>query len=852
MKELVDELRRRFPLFERIVGHFGDDRNQESIPWFFALLAAAAMHPHAGSYCFVLQKTPGTTSVAAVLCAIFRLFERSDDLIQEYAQTAVPLGCHVRVRPSNFIYKYGGIWEDKEGLFKLIKLDDPTSVRSYPVADILRLEPTDRVRPRGDTNSPITQADRTPLDRLLGLTTCGNNAWMRNSVLLHMPQSRFIEVLDSVSIAPLQVADSEPLSAYLPWGGIGHEGDLLRSDPHQIAGEPPIAVTRVPQDLAGAALSAPCHTKIVFVDGARAAVREPQVFDEISDQQKVVIIASPDESGAIGLLKSRGCPVWYMSPDEIQLGETTAKRRSKDSIVGRTVANARIQEALNVRIISCRDDKIEAVAAALKEAAMAILCADESHDGEEIIARLYGILCECSECCFGVHRDMRGNLKVAGDMLDQYIKWLGPEVATPLCAAIRALRDIVEEDSVGGEKADELMRIIDEVHRGGTVWALAARSPRTAEHLRAWLDGGGSNLRVLPIPAISVNDFFDGVIVPGWPNVRQFSRLTSLAVTSDMRVVAYPFELGWLQNHRAREHAYRRSNRMDRKTRSLILGVDPKLLAGLETHPAAPDRDLVEDPIIRVERRVSARRIRPRLASRYEESREAQVVHFVGNCYALLTKWAKLPVLNHLFGTGGGPGRKIEYAGGNRLGPGDFVLFRAGSDKEFTRLIAEETLGDETYNSIRRIAEGWKPALQLIGSDAAVVRRRLAELGLSRTIATISAWLSDPDRIAPSHAADIDIIAKAAHDDALLRSRPEIAVAITRIRGAHVRAGNQLTDLIVGELRGRMDQVGEEPLLLHLAYGDAWVVQVDNVDPRRGQYPASLVNRLLSSDGAVT
>ena len=36
--DLVGEFRRRFPLFDRIVGWFGEDTPAEPIPWFFGFL----------------------------------------------------------------------------------------------------------------------------------------------------------------------------------------------------------------------------------------------------------------------------------------------------------------------------------------------------------------------------------------------------------------------------------------------------------------------------------------------------------------------------------------------------------------------------------------------------------------------------------------------------------------------------------------------------------------------------------------------------------------------------------------------------------------------------------------------
>ena len=64
--DLIGEFRRRFPLFDRIVGQFGDETPTERIPWFFGFLLAAAARPEPGACCFVLDKTPGTTAIPRI------------------------------------------------------------------------------------------------------------------------------------------------------------------------------------------------------------------------------------------------------------------------------------------------------------------------------------------------------------------------------------------------------------------------------------------------------------------------------------------------------------------------------------------------------------------------------------------------------------------------------------------------------------------------------------------------------------------------------------------------------------------------------------------------------------------
>ena len=75
------------------------------------------------------------------------------------------------------------------------------------------------------------------------------------------------------------------LSRFLPWGFIGRDGSLNPSDSFQVVGEPLIAATSVPEDLALASSSADAGTKTVLVDGARRLARDLQAFDDIVDQQ---------------------------------------------------------------------------------------------------------------------------------------------------------------------------------------------------------------------------------------------------------------------------------------------------------------------------------------------------------------------------------------------------------------------------------------------------------------------------------------------------------------------------------------------------------------------------------------
>ena len=844
--ELIGEFRRAFPLLDRVIGRFGEDAPSEPIPWFFGFILAAAAKPGAGACCVVLEKTPGTTAIAAILAGLIRLQRDFPSLIERYARTALERGQRVKVRPSDFVYEYEGVWEDFPDFFRLKFLGEDAS-RSFRLVDVLRLEPTDRVRPKGTGASDLGAFERSPLDHLLDLATCGNNSLIQNAVLVQIPRTQLARIAETITLAPIHANEFARLSRFLPWGFIGHDGTLNPSDPFQVVGEPLIAATSVPEDLALASSSADAGTKTVLVDGARRLTRDLQAFDDIADRQRLVILASPDESEDLELLKDRGCPVWHMSAEEVLIGEASDGRRTRASLVGATIRAAVVRRRSSVNTIDCRDDVLQAAAASLERVAEMTADREEALEVEEALARLFGILFECSECCFGVGEGTISDLRTAQEQMTQHARWLEPVVRGKLRDAANTLKRAVTIGS-GEQKADAILGILAD-HDG--TWAVATRSPRTAERLRDGLDALGADLPVLPVSAVNPDHEFDGIIVPAWPNDQRFTRLRNLSVTPDIRILAYPFESKWVLRHQARERARARSIRLETGTLSSILGIEPRFLAPLNSAGSdvedPPGKEIPLDlPVFRLEERVTQRNAtHPPLASSGEDGREAQLVHFCGGCYSLLTEWAELPLLNDLIDSSQGDNAKLTGATASRLSTGDFVLFRASGDKEFLRLIAEESLGAKEYQRIRDVAERWKAPLRRLGRGPAAIQRRLADHGLERTPPTVAGWLGNPDRIGPGNYDDIEAIARVAGDTELLSIKDEVRDAITRIRRAHLTAGVQLTRLILGELRGRLNELGDQPTLLDLDYGQAWVVQVESVEPQRREYAANQVNRLL-------
>ena len=819
----------------------------EQLPWFYALLLSATANREPGACCIVLDKTEGTTALAAILFALNQLQKDFPLLARDYAANALTVGERVRVKPHNLVYEYGGVWDRHPGKFRL-KVLDKTDRRSFPITDVVRLEPTARKRPKGTLNSDVKTTERVGIDKLLGVTTFGNTSISRNVVLLYMARARFKAIAESVSLGSSAVTELDRVSDLLSHGSVGPDGEVIANDAYQLVGEPYIAVSRVPQDLAAAAIDAPVASKVVLVDGARGITADLQSLDDMSERQRVVILASPDETEDIRILRERDCAVWYMSENEVDFGEPDGLVRSMRSVVGRTVRAAQIRKSNQVHIVDCEDTTLETVANALEKIASNVDGSEEQSEAQELLAKLYGVLLGFSECCFGIDEQIEADLKQADDFLSSNQHWISAENVDEFRLAIGMLADIGNRGIPSNGKADALVNAI--IDADGK-WAVATRYPRTAEILRTGIDGLADEIPVYAIRDIPLHQEWDGFILPSWPNGHRFRQLINYANTREIRILTFSFERRWVLSHQKRETAFKRSNQIDNSDRANILGIPDDLLVPLVPNPieTVVDDIVPDPPMIKFERQYFGRRTyRPALGVSGQATRRARLIEFTGGSCALISEWHKLNVLNELVDIGNGKSNAHRLITAEHLSRGDYVIFRADGDKEFIRLLAEDHFGVEEYSEKRALADRWRSALRSLGFTASVVQDKLEKFGLYRTLPTISGWLWDLDRIGPRDDRDVEIIGKAAGDTDLLANLVAVHEAISQIRGGHISAGNRLTELILDEVEGQLTQFDGRPILLDLGFGRAWVVEVLTIESRLQHYAVDQVNRLLNAE----
>ena len=849
---LVKELQKRFPLLDRMTGQFGIDVPQEQIPWFFGLLLAASSVTRPGIVCIVLNKSPGTTAIAATLLSLIRFQEDFSELASEYARTALKPGQLVKVNPDEYVFEYGGIWsEQRPRDFRLTSLSRDgggrrRDSRSFPVENALRLEPTERRRPMGKLNYDIFGGiEKSDLDKMLDVATYGNTSLMRNRVLVNIAQSHFAEIANSVVLALKGTEVSRELADILPWGTIASDGSLQSNDRYQVLGEPLVAVSRFPTDIVQVCRSSPGNSKVVLVDGAASVFRDIGEFNRIAERQRVIVLASPHEIEALDELRQQGCSVWHMTSTEINIGEAKTIKRPRSSFLGGTIHSSNTMWRAEVEAVRCDDDRLNLAAESLKAADAIINKGETSPNVDNILGKLFRIMLELGESWFEISGGIRDQITEVNEDIGRNRRWIDSSALNHLRVVLDQFRAI-SEVGLGGSKVEAAFASISKTPGK---WLVTARSLYTVENLRNGFSAAGGDVTVLPIDGVDSSSEYDGVLVPSWPNARRFAMLLAKAVAPKTLVTASPLEYRWLLGYLTAQSNLQRRLHMDNEERSQLLGIDPDLLPTL-TFPETTQTSVEVDPIdssFEFEKRIARRASRrPYIPAGGSDGEDARFVRYYGGCYSLLTESSQNYVLNELIDSEDYDvdiSRTLRPAA--ELNQGDVLFFRESGTGNFIRALAEQIVGVREYIRVRDVAVSWKAFLRQIGILPEFVRDGLREHGLRRSLAAIEGWMYNPNLIGPGNLDDLDVVAKAAgNDEWFLENLDDIKSAITQTRGFHVSAGREVTKVVLRNIQGRLDYLTEQPMSLELAFGQAWVVRVLQVDRATRNVPADLTNKL--------
>ena len=873
MTSLRDELRRRYPILEKVRLSASTGGTPETIPPFFGLLLALLESSDERGCCVVVPDPTGVAHVLATLFALVRLQREFDVLTRAWAERGFEVGQRVKVNPTGHVYVYDGVFEKWPHLFKLRELGTDDDARSLSVSEILRLEPTDRQRPKGKLITDLRSYDAQPIDRLLGIESWGNESLFRNRVLILSSRSGFDQFLTGTAACRADDADgASPLSEILPWGSLDDTGALQPADAFQVHGEPVVAVTHDVDVLADACTRPPDNAErgeqpsgvasdpaVVVAEGAGRLVRNLRSLDEIGAGRKVIVVAGPDDEESLPLLADRGLAVWRASPDEMLLVADEHEARLADGpLFGGFARSACNQSSFKLDGVGCMDEDLDLAAAALVLAVDAVRDTEGEDELLGAVRSLFGVLFRASERLAPYSDAERASVVARVSevraRLEGRAQWVGPDVVGLVGEAADALLGAVGSDALGCTKANALADLLatrtphpDGTEPGETVLVRYAGS---RPHVANWLCTGGRAAVVCTDRTLPELWRPDHVVALGWLGAERFQRLADRYPSPQMTVVAYPFELDWMRQFERRWRRTRVGARLPAEERAALCGLPVSLFS--ETLPVGEnDADLPGDDAIdvfRVEASVLHRRkggAHVRLGD--EEVASARYVGFVGDTYAWMTEGASVPVVTALVhgAVDGAPPERgaVPRRTASELRAGDFVLFREGSDHDVTRSFAEMIAGPAVYRGLRQLATSWRPCLQALSTDPVRVHRILREAGLARRPVTVQKWLGDEDRIGPQGREDLEVIARAAGP--FPEPVADVWEAIRGVRAYHAKAGHRISEWLLDVVPRHSARLRDGEARLDLEFGATFVVEVESIDADYADVPSRLVNELL-------
>jgi hypothetical protein len=375
-----------------------------------------------------------------------------------------------------------------------------------------------------------------------------------------------------------------------------------------------------------------------------------------------------------------------------------------------------------------------------------------------------------------------------------------------------------------GAQKDDRYRQIVAVGRG-----------QTAKAVTAFLDANGCPMTCVTPGELSRLDPVDRVNVLSMMRREAFARLVDPWAAPRMMFVGYQHEV---DVYRWRLAA--------RETAMAKLAVDdgiarrfPGLAGWKRAVPALTNEGPgVDEPLAPVARPVR----HPQPSRPGDALRAARFCRFAGNSWMAVTE-------EHSFARvqeDAIKGAQVTTVEGRDLQIGDLILVREGSDKDIVRETAELRIGREEYAALRRRAGLWRQTLKQSGLAPDILQSAMAEQGLDRGLPTIRWWLSDTGPIGPSDAqTSVLQIASALGKDPASVPWKACVDAIQTVRSLHVEAGFRLTQILLSECGQSVLEHSEHETPFEMTMGIVWLLEVQQLDARRPDWPSGQVNRLI-------
>jgi hypothetical protein len=852
--DLGQVLAGKVPLVGQLKFSQGQTDEAEELPPVVALFSLMADPTLPGDTCVLLPRRENIAALTSIISALQATSEKFPELREKYLKNSFEVGQRVRVLPTGHVYLFDGYFEDYGcKFFKLRVMDDPTrATRAFPMKDAIRLEKTNRFRPKGKGETDLGQFHKSKFDFIAGTETGGNNALMENEVILVTTRSAFEEFIGNIQVARSDnPGDSFPLSEVIPWGTVNHEGEIEFRNSAAATGKPMIAVSPRAEYVAAFCRLNGEHTPRVIVDGA-SRIKDMQALDDIVDFGKLLLFADHSEAENLAEISRHDCRVWKMTDDQGTLvNNGTLLLKSFNDAFSRA-------RDFSIDVITCGSTGIDQVSEDIFEAER-MLRENESDDHVmQFISIAFARLLDISALIHDPGQeefiDLKKRLQDTYSSLSAQRTWIPSKAYDCVTSVFDRLGKLLSPDPSEARTAKQLalLELVGRLQSENVDLTVIGSSTLAADSATRFLQAESvKGVRVMALAEYLITPKGEEIILTGWPRARNLAKLINGYTASKIYALGFNFEVSWFKGA-----VKRRKNNISRwqgdmETFSAATGLPPEY---------APYKDgtagrVVDEPAIQVidfEKRLSTIRKGSRsIEFEPHEARDARYVGFIGQTYSYLTESHSIPKITGLVRGEYQEQTKVPIETIDGLEVGDFILFRvqADSDRDIIRFIAEQITLSGEYEKIRQKAESWKVFLRSIADTPSDISRKLHDVGLRRSNQAIRLWLTDENMIGPGDEEALEMIAQATGNEDFQRKIPEVWEAIQSIRGSHTSAGFKLSELLVNQLPQQMSGLSVEETVLELALGDirlgkVAIVQIEVISDELEPRPYWEVNRL--------
>lgn len=839
----LSDLYKKYPLARELVFSRRDSPGEEILPAIIPMLACMTDPLIEGDCCAVLPSVERVAAYVATLVALSEVARDFDQRLAEYAATGFKEGDRVRVLPTDYVFEFGGVFEGHD-FFKLNVIDSSSGeTRSFPMREIVRLEKTERSRPKGRGGSQLGEAELSELDYLVGTKTYGNDALLGNEIILVSTQVHFKDFMDNVLIARTDNPEIKlSVRDIIPWGVVTPEGDIDFRDSHAASGAPLIAVASRIDYAAEACRRGGLDAARVIIDGASRVGESYQALDDLVEQSKLVILAGHVDSGILSDIHDRECDIWTLPANQEQLigsGPLLPEfRRSYHNSVG-----------FRLQLIPCESALIDRVADELLEADKLLRSQEADEDQKKLLSMFFSRLLELSACVAtdDVHlRLLKERIDGLANEVSVRKRWMDPGLIKIFERALADLQDATVSANL--HKGEALLDCIESIRQQRRRPVVVADTAGSAAGTRDMLKGLADNVPVEVVDKLTVQGNSTDIILTGWPRARKLNRMLSAYPAQNIFALAYGFESRWFDN--ASKAKTRQISRWisDEDQFQKLTGIAPPSGIGSSQSDNLVFDTNELDQVLDLERRLGSIRKGPSPSGEYEEVREARYIGFVGTGYAYLTPTHKVPDVSEIV-DGSTSEKSVVFKTVDKLRVGDYVLFRERSDRDIVRYVAELMTGGAEYDRVRRQASIWKDALRQSGLSVMSLHSILERRGSPKTEQTLRNWLNDDEMIGPGRREDLDLIYKATTHEPLGKSLDKVWEAILTIRGSHTAAGAKISQILAVQLPKQFEGFTGEEASVNLevdgkAIGTAVILQIENIGEELQAVQSSWINYL--------